>query len=444
MEPTGEERKTVSNAIKDFIRKKQRKIYGGFALNSLIKQKNPKDAFYTELDTPDIEFYSPEPLQDLVELCDFFKKNYKFVQGREAQHKETYSLFVNMTQYCDISYVPKLIYHRIPYITIDNLFIVDPSFLLVDVFRVYTDPITSFTFRLDKVVTRGNLLQKHYPIKIIKQPQSFPEKQNPKLKEALKLTFDFLLNRESVITFGYYAYYFYLNEGKIPDLSQIPYLDIITTMYVTDTYDLINMLKRHYPETEKITVEEYYPFFQFYGHKATILLDKIPLINIYHHNNRCTPYQDISVQNKKLRIASFMQEFMMSLILVHKARVDKNKDLESNNRYMFGQLLKARTDYLRKNKKSPVDPTIYKEFQVDCVGMTIDPPRLFRLNIENNREKGKPFTFTYNPLSSNKESVTDYQFLNTSGNIIKSDKNKKIRMESVDSHESIKTSKKDT
>ena len=32
--------------------------------------KNPSLAIYDELDTPDIEFYSPDPLKDLIKLCD--------------------------------------------------------------------------------------------------------------------------------------------------------------------------------------------------------------------------------------------------------------------------------------------------------------------------------------------------------------------------------------
>src|ERR1700744_8372 len=70
LEPTMKEWKQVMEIIIDFIRRKKRMIYGGYALNKEIEKKNKKDSFYSELDRPDIEFYSYEPLQDLVELTD--------------------------------------------------------------------------------------------------------------------------------------------------------------------------------------------------------------------------------------------------------------------------------------------------------------------------------------------------------------------------------------
>ena len=36
--------------------------------NKTIVKKNPKDAFYKEDELPDIDFYSPDPLRDVVDL----------------------------------------------------------------------------------------------------------------------------------------------------------------------------------------------------------------------------------------------------------------------------------------------------------------------------------------------------------------------------------------
>ena len=81
--------------IKLYIKEKKRKVYGGFGLNMLLVDKNPKYALYDDSDVPDIDFYSPEPLVDLVILCDkIFEAGFKPVIGQEAMHKETYSIFV--------------------------------------------------------------------------------------------------------------------------------------------------------------------------------------------------------------------------------------------------------------------------------------------------------------------------------------------------------------
>ena len=76
-EPTIKEIKSVYADIMNFIKEKKRIIYGGFAQNSLIKAKKPEDVFYKETDIADIEFYTPDPIGDTIDLVDFLhKKNY--------------------------------------------------------------------------------------------------------------------------------------------------------------------------------------------------------------------------------------------------------------------------------------------------------------------------------------------------------------------------------
>ena len=58
-EPTVDEFNNVIKVIEEFIRKKDRIIYGGTALHRLITNKNKDDGIYKDFDTPDIEFYSP-------------------------------------------------------------------------------------------------------------------------------------------------------------------------------------------------------------------------------------------------------------------------------------------------------------------------------------------------------------------------------------------------
>ena len=118
MEPTIDEMMEIEKIILKFVKKKKRKVYGGYALNEAIILKNPEDKIYDkEIDAPDIDFYSPEPIKDLHELSNILHdKGYKRVQGKEAMHIETYSIFVNLHNYVDITYMPNKIYHNIPFI----------------------------------------------------------------------------------------------------------------------------------------------------------------------------------------------------------------------------------------------------------------------------------------------------------------------------------------
>ena len=55
----------ASKVVEKFIRTKQRKVYGGIAINETIKLKDTKQKIYEDNDDiPDWDFYSPEPIKD--------------------------------------------------------------------------------------------------------------------------------------------------------------------------------------------------------------------------------------------------------------------------------------------------------------------------------------------------------------------------------------------
>ena len=163
------------NIILDFIKQNKRKIYGGYAVNKLIIDKNQKDSIYQEYQYPDIDFYSPTPIEDLINICNtLYDKGYKRVNAKEAAHKDTYSIFVNFHLYCDITYVPKNIYNRIPYKELNNYYYTHPHFMTIDYLRMLADPLGS-SWRIEKSIKRFALLQKYYPLPIINKPISMIE-----------------------------------------------------------------------------------------------------------------------------------------------------------------------------------------------------------------------------------------------------------------------------
>jgi plasmid maintenance system killer protein len=114
LEPSIDEINKVYSIIFKYIKENKRKIYGGYALNKLLIDKDKNLALYDETDIPDIDFYSPDPLSDLANLCELLHEGgFNSVEGREAQHKETYSIFVNYQLYCDISYMSNNIFSHV-------------------------------------------------------------------------------------------------------------------------------------------------------------------------------------------------------------------------------------------------------------------------------------------------------------------------------------------
>ena len=80
------------------LKKKKRKVYGGYAINMLLKNIDEDLAVYSEVDDlgADVDFYSCDPLQDLIDICNELHDNEaKEIDGKEAGHDDTYSIFIN-------------------------------------------------------------------------------------------------------------------------------------------------------------------------------------------------------------------------------------------------------------------------------------------------------------------------------------------------------------
>lgn len=450
LEPTLEEMKEVHEIVLDFVRTSKRKIYGGYALNLLVKDKNKKDAIYKDNKIPDVDFYSPDPIGDLMKLCNILhSKGYKAVAGREAMHQETYSLSVNYVLYCDLSYVPRNIYNKMPFIEINKLQVIHPHFMCIDYLRMLTDPLISYwRFEGDlKSYRRFFLLQKHYPFPKPKAEIKL-NKVSPTIQTALDIIFTYLVNRQTVIVTGLYAYNYYVYESKISEsnknttenLVQVPYYEFISSDYRNDFFELMQNLKSNVVvPIDRLTSTEFYPFFQFSGHSVEIYIDKQLICRIFNNNKKCLPYLDLpaikfnmnenSIEKHKkytIRIAPFPLTLLFALIQIMKARTNDNNEVKNLGYQIVGNLLSVRSFYFENFNKNYLDDTPFKEFIAKCIGDTIQPERQRRLLIESRKKKNKRYTFTYEPADGVKEPSTNYEFANSSGNPINNPKNLKL------------------
>ena len=165
--------------------------------------------------------------------------------------------------------MPKNIYNNLPYIEIDKMRFTDPTFMLIDSFRVYADPTTSW-WRIEKSFLRTELLLKYYPIPKVKE--------NLKIKN-LNITNDALLRFirkqilykfKTIINIGYSAYNYYLKKAKLKTLlTSIPYYEIISVNYNKDIIKIKEILIKKLGKD--LSTKEYYPFFQFTGRSINYL-----------------------------------------------------------------------------------------------------------------------------------------------------------------------------
>jgi hypothetical protein len=465
LEPTKTEILAVYDVILDYCKKNNNKIFGGYALNLLIAEKNPDDSIYNENSTPDIDMYSPSPLEDLYNLCDILhEKGFKRVVGKNGIHEGTYKIFVNLHEYCDIGYVPMQIYNRIPFIIINKLHIVHPIFILIDYYRQNTDLLRSW--RLNKTYNRFLLLQKNYPFPIsdkninvdyvmlddkqqIIYNKQIPSNLKIEYNKVMSFVHSLLINKENILLIGYYAYNFYLNKSFILKDSNkkydkftnvtIPYFQIISDSFVKDAVFIVNELKKKYGDY--FIVQEYYPFFQFTGYNIMIFYKNILILHIYNNNGVCFPFKQYSPlkisdeDNKKdsfVQIGIFNVTILYFLIFLIKERTYKNDKLVNEYYVMLYRLFKMRQFYLNKTKYNLLDDTPFKEFVINCLGSTMCVKREKLLNDEYKKKLKKSYGFNYNP--SKKSEKMTHQFKNASGNIINNPKNLKIKKKYTTKH----------
>lgn len=442
LEPTLDEYHQAILIVKDFIKKKKRIVYGGNAYNTLINEKDPNDNIYKLNDRKDIEFYTPEPIQDIVEICNIFhEKNFPWTSGREANHDETYTIFVNFEGICDMSYMPKNVYGNMPVIKIDGILYTHPMWSLVDIFRQYNDPVLSYWRLKDKVFFRANVLLKHYPLYLDNKSSFDKDVSHLNLKQNL---FNLIAEMTSLIHIGTVAINYYLNLTSNIDYSL---MQVFSCNFRDDIKTINNHIKEVLGEDyRKIEINFYKPFFQFWDERVEFIYDGTCLITVFGNNGICLPYNNIYIKENKinriqtggfykqikggnadettLKLGTFILLFNHILINRHYEYINRSDNYKKYEN-LLSQLLIKRRAYLKKKHITVMDNSPYREFVIKCNGVTIDSGRQHRINMMNKRKLKKPMNFTYDP-SGQKENYKppEFVFKNTSGNICKNDMSK--------------------
>jgi len=423
-EPNIDEMNDVINIIKNYIIKHKRIMYGGFAQNLQIINKNKDDGIYKKINglyynlpnIADIEFYSPEPLVDVINLSDeLFKMNHKHVEGKEGIHEATYKIFVNFINYCDISYMPYNLYKNVPTIKIDNIICIHPHFMLIDSFRILSDPMISY-WRLDKMISRCHKLLGYYPF--YKNPDY---KLNIKLKydnqDILRFIRHKIIHNSKYVVVGFYAYNYYINKiSKKNIINDIPYYEIITDDLKNNAKFIYIKLKNKF---KSITTKEYYPFFDYLDRRIEYYYNNNLILILYGNNQRCIIY------NKSDKKKTYFGAYNL-LILYYLCNHYYNKINKINDNSIYIKLINNLNDtknkYLNKKNISNIDNSVFQEFIFQCTGYPINPMRQSFIQAMMKKKSGKKTKFRYGPTEK-KGKIPSYKFKNMSGNQISNKKN---------------------
>lgn len=452
-----EDKLRVLDVIINFTIKKQRKVYGGYAINELILLDGNEEPIYEPNTVHDIDFYSPDPINDVMDICDeLHKLNIGEVIGKEAIHAQTYSITVADELFCDVSYVPNNIYHRMPFKTSkQGIYVIHPHFMWIDYLRILTDPINSW-FRVEKSYRRFSIVQK-----LFKFPMNLTGidigGSTPEIDLSLTTILNFLKNRETTITVGFYAYNYFLDQSKAHRVQSrgrggqrtrtskstlkfldVPYYEFISTDYKKDTLELLQRLRDAFPDkAETITHTEQYPFMEYTGYSTNIYCNGDIVAKIYDHNKRCTPYQDVGCKvyakdikkhqdtGCKVRLGTFTLTLLYNIVNIQRYRVNKDNQSKELFYAITSHLLHMRNHYFESTGKHLLDETPFKEMEINCAGKTLTPFMEKKLRILKNKKANRRYTFKYDP-SVPISKRPKFVFLNSSGNKINNDKNLKL------------------
>lgn len=411
-EPTIDEINSVYSIIKQYIIDNNLIIYGGYAQNALIKEKKVEDAFYGEYDTPDIEFYSVNPLQDLVNICDIlYKKDYKYVEGVEGVHSETYKVFVNFLNYADCSYMPKNIFENMPTIKIDGMRMTHPHFMFVDALRNYVDPMTSY-FRLTKAFPRFTKLIYHYPFNLNNMFNKIVYDSNiTDNKEMYNRILNFAVDLK-LIVIGHKAFNRLIKKSKMKELYlvQEPYFEFISHNFINDRDKIYKRLKSKYGNDIKYV--KLNPFFQFFDKSVIFYYKEEMILKLYGRNEKCLVY-DYS-EKSKIYYGSYNLQLVYLLGNYFLGQVNQNNFIKTSYMTMVTRLIYAKNKYLDENKMNSLSKSPFEEFTLDCLGEPVNQLRESRLKIVKNIKERKRVKYRYTPKGEPGK-VPDFRFSNSSG-----------------------------
>lgn len=451
LEPTLARLKIVERILFDYVKDKKRKLYGGLAQHMLIIDKQKGKGFYDLENTiADIDFYTPDPIYDAITICNILiDSGFDQVSSTEAVHKGTYTIFVDYEKVCDLSYMPNNIYNRIPFTIIDNINLCSAHFMLIDMYRGFSDPLNSGLLRWEKTFPRVQLLQKYYPINIATKKIPVPYANSKNVDVIL----NYIKGVTSCILYGNYCYNYYIYyvkeaisknnknnksnrniniDNRIFDYLPITYLDIISNNYVTDSKNIFNEIKKAFGNDKKVTIKEFQKFSSFSSYSCVIYIDNdVPICKIIDYGKFCgpvktVPYIDFNNNNKietipmskeLLQVAAFDYNLNLCLTSAFYYRVNQNENYYSYYNIMVSHIVTLKNYYFESSGKNMFDDTIFEEFITNCIGYTVSTMREARLSKSKKKAKGKMITWRYSPAESRKE-THNYNYPNVSGNEI--------------------------
>jgi len=326
--------------------------------------------------------------------------------------------------------------------------------MLIDYLRMFNDPMNA-AWRWEKSFKRVYVLLKDYPLEYFDKQIQIDKPSNEFLEYFNKLKNGFMGTKEvqqSCLISGFDAYNFYVKHAaKDRNVEQmarttygkknlnnlicnVPFMEFVSVDYRDTVERLYNFIRGIVPDAKKVTIDEYFPLFQFTGHSVFINYDGQPIARVFEADGMCIPNVKTT---KGYMYVSYQYLLMTMLVNKFRSHLDKNRSMYFNYGIALSNLVEVRNIYLTENNLGVINSSVFGEFKISCVGSTVSYMRMGILRKFNRVKQGKAPQFVYEPerfFNQSEESQAKFDplkhfFRNTSGNKISNPKNLIFRLD---------------
>lgn len=377
--PSLKELNKMNKIVEKFLKSKKRIIYGGTAIEALLKVRGYK---FKDRDVKliDYDFYSPSYIKDSVEIANnLFAAGYKYVRRVNAIHSGTLRIGAEFASefIADITNVPKSVYTKLPRIKIGEYEYIDPQFIKIDLYNSVTTPNFSVV-RWEKSYKRLIALEKEYPLHKIKlsRPARLLEDGDDKICKAVDSSILNFARSRSTDMLAVGDLGFNLFVGSQDKLRiKIKKYEFYSQSPLECGKKLLKIIE---PKLKKIMIncelKEKHKYLDIFTESVSIEITSgsksKTLVNIFDSGISCIAYKIID----ELACATYHYQlrFLYANYNVYGV-IGNNADAKKKFIYMI-QTLQSEA---AKQKLSPIDPNnLFQIFQTKCVSRDPTEARL--------------------------------------------------------------------
>lgn len=163
----------IDNTIIEFIKKHNMIIYGGMAIDALIRHASGGSEFIYDPSTtiPDYDVYSVKYLKYSKKLAKLLHTKYNYIRLGTGITGHTKKIWVSLApqSIIDISHINSREYDIINPILIDDISYANPQYIKIDQYQILNTNLFQDYYRINKTIKRVLLLEKYYPITTIRE-----------------------------------------------------------------------------------------------------------------------------------------------------------------------------------------------------------------------------------------------------------------------------------